>query len=92
MRASTGQLCRVGGDLLQAAINYPHIRIPDNPEQDTDATAPHAPWVVRWNSGFASLESLHGRLIEIDTSQARAVFGPLLEGIDTIVDAANDVP
>lgn len=57
-----------------------------------DATAPHAPWVVRWNSGFASLESLHGRLIEIDTSQARAVFGPLLEGIDTIVDAANDVP
>ena len=57
-----------------------------------DSAAPHAPWVVRWNSGFASLESLHGRLIEIDEAQANAVFGPLLDGVTTIVDATRDVP
>ena len=57
-----------------------------------DSAAPHAPWVVRWNSGFASLESLHGRLVEIDEAQTNAVFGPLLDGVTTIVDATRDVP
>jgi hypothetical protein len=58
----------------------------------TDETAPHHPWVVRWNSGFAALRSLHGRLVEIDAAQARAVFGPLLDGIESIVQGARPSP
>ena len=57
-----------------------------------DETAPHHPWVVRWNSGFAALRSLHGRLVEIDAAQARAVFGPLLDGIESIVQGARPSP
>ena len=57
-----------------------------------DETAPHQPWVVRWNSGFAALQSLHGRLVEIDAAQARAVFGPLLDGIESIVQGALSLP
>jgi hypothetical protein len=57
-----------------------------------DETAPHHPWIVRWNSGFAALQSLHGRLVEIDAAQARAVFGPLLDGIESIVQGARPSP
>jgi len=57
-----------------------------------DDTAPHHPWVVRWNSGFAALQSLHGRLVEIDATQARAVFGPLLDGIESMAQEARPLP
>lgn len=57
-----------------------------------DETAPHHPWVVRWSSGFAALQSLHGRLVEIDAAQARAVFGPLLDGIESITQGARPSP
>ena len=57
-----------------------------------DETAPHHPWVVRWSSGFAALQRLHGRRVEIDAAQARAVFGPLLDGIGSIVQGARPSP
>lgn len=44
--------------------------------------APHAPWEVRWHQSLAGLRSLHGRLTEIDANAVRAIFGPMIEGIE----------
>jgi hypothetical protein len=43
--------------------------------------APHDPLRVNWHRGFASMQSLHGRLAEIDPGQMNAVFGGLFSGI-----------
>lgn len=40
--------------------------------------APHRPWAVRWHSGFAALQTLHGRLTDIDDAEIRHVFGDLI--------------
>jgi len=50
-----------------------------------DLSAPHYPWEIRWNRGFAALRSLHDRLAQLDHSQVVSVFGPLLEGVDTLL-------
>ncbi len=50
-----------------------------------DDTAPHFPWRVRWNRGFAALQSLYGRLSDIDEQLAYALFGPLIEGVAAVV-------
>ncbi|GEO82113.1 ParA family protein [Pararhodospirillum oryzae] len=54
-----------------------------------DETAPHAPWVIRWNRGFSTLSSLHGRLREIDRDTVHLIFGPLVEGIASLVETGN---
>lgn len=51
-----------------------------------DEEAPHMPWAVRWNRGWATVHSLHGRLEEVDQSEVKYIFGPLLDGIDSIID------
>ena len=53
---------------------------------ESDETAPHHPWAVNWNRGFAGLRSLHGRLAEIDSKEVEQVFGALISGINNIVD------
>jgi hypothetical protein len=43
--------------------------------------APHWPWRVSWDRGFAALANLHGRLTETDLSVVEGVFGGLLTPI-----------
>lgn len=49
--------------------------------ESTDDSAPHAPWEVKWNRGFAALRSLHGRIAAIDEAEVQSIFGPLVDGI-----------
>lgn len=49
-----------------------------------DETAPHFPWPIRWNRGFAALQSIHSRFQGMGEDEVKAVFGPLLRGIDAI--------
>lgn len=49
--------------------------------EEFDEGAPHYPWAIRWNRGFASLLSLHTRFAAIDPAEVDAVFGPLIRGL-----------
>lgn len=60
---------------------------------EADDSAPHYPWPIRWNRGFASLRSLHTRLENVNQTELEAVFGPLLSGLtmlSSIENTAND--
>lgn len=46
-----------------------------------EISAPHYPWAISWNRGFATVRSLHDRLAGIDAEQVQAVFGPLTNGL-----------
>jgi hypothetical protein len=52
---------------------------------ETDEFAPHYPWPIRWNRGFAAIRSLHGRLTDIDPQEVKTIFGPLLEGLEVAI-------
>jgi hypothetical protein len=47
----------------------------------TDGSAPHSPWEIKWNRGFAALRSLHGRIAEVDEADVSNIFGPVINGI-----------
>lgn len=52
---------------------------------ESDEFAPHYPWPIRWNRGFAALRSIHARLEGVvDEQEIRSVFGPLIEGLEII--------
>lgn len=61
--------------------------------------APHMPWGVRWNRGFAALRTLHGRLAQIDDGSIQLVFGELIgrvlrslgwaDGYPTVIDGGT---
>lgn len=51
----------------------------------TDDSAPHSPWEIKWNRGFAALRSLHGRIAEVDESEVQNIFGPVVDGIVEIL-------
>ncbi len=51
-----------------------------------DDPAPHAPWPIRWHRGFAALRSLHERLEGIDKTEVTAIFGPLIDGINRVLN------
>jgi MinD-like ATPase involved in chromosome partitioning or flagellar assembly len=53
--------------------------------ESTDDSAPHSPWEVKWNRGFAALRSLHGRIATIDQAEVQNIFGPLVDGIVEIL-------
>ena len=53
--------------------------------ESSDESAPHAPWEVKWNRGFAGLRSLHGRIAEIDEAEIQAIFGSLINGVVKIL-------
>jgi hypothetical protein len=54
---------------------------------EADEGAPHHPWVVNWHRSFAGLLSLQGRLAAIDVQEVPSVFGALLDGVSSAVDA-----
>lgn len=54
--------------------------------EESDDTAPHSPWAIQWNRSFTGLQSLHGRLAEIDSNQVAMIFGPLIEGISAVLE------
>jgi hypothetical protein len=54
-----------------------------------DEGAPHYPWRVRWNRGFATLRSLHGRLMTIDENLVRTTFGPVIDGVTAWIEAQD---
>lgn len=51
--------------------------------EESDAGAPHYPWAIRWNRGFAALLSLHTRFEAVDAGEVDAVFGPLIGGLQS---------
>lgn len=53
--------------------------------ESTDINAPHYPWSVHWHSSFIGLNTLHGRLVEIDTAAVQAIFGELVQGIEQLL-------
>jgi hypothetical protein len=57
-----------------------------------DDGAPHQPWLIRWNRGFAALRSLHGRLKGIDPQEVQAVFGPFLDGLNRMIEPESATP
>lgn len=56
-----------------------------------DEYAPHAPWPIRWNRGFAALRSLHDRLDGIDRMEVAGIFGPLIKGVSRATNLEVDV-
>ena len=54
---------------------------------ESDKTAPHYPWEIKWHRGFAALRSVHTRFQSIDQNEITAVFGSLIDGINTITDS-----
>jgi len=48
---------------------------------ESDEGAPHYPWPIRWNRGFAALRSLHDRIEIVDAREVEAIFGPVVEGL-----------
>jgi hypothetical protein len=55
----------------------------------SDPSAPHFPWPVLWNRGFASIQSLHTRFEGIALDETRAVFGSLNDGVSALVSNAQ---
>jgi hypothetical protein len=51
---------------------------------ESDEAAPHFPWPIRWHRGFAALQSVHSRFQRIDSEEVTAIFGPLVDGVQTI--------
>lgn len=49
--------------------------------ESADETAPHYPWDIKWHRSFAGLQSLHGRIAEIDAAEVDSIFGSLIRGI-----------
>lgn len=56
---------------------------------EADEGAPHYPWAVNWHRSFAGLRSLQGRLAVVDTQEVNAIFGPLLKGVNQVVDVTR---
>jgi len=53
---------------------------------ESDASAPHYPWAIRWHRGFAALRSLHTRLESLDTQMVTAVFGDMINNLARIAE------
>lgn len=56
---------------------------------ESDESAPHHPWPIRWHRGFAALTSLHARMETIDPKEVEAIFGPVVEGLMNIVGSSE---
>lgn len=55
--------------------------------EPSDMSAPHYPWSVNWHSSFTGLNTLHGRLVAIDTAAVQAIFGELVQGVEQFLEA-----
>ncbi len=47
----------------------------------TDDTAPHSPLPIRWNRGFAAMQSIYSRFRNVDTELMALIFGPMIEHV-----------
>jgi hypothetical protein len=50
--------------------------------EEDDDNAPHTPLPIRWNRGWYGLLSLQQRMIQVDESEVKAVYGALLDFLD----------
>lgn len=57
---------------------------------ETDESAPHYPWPVRWNRSFAAVQSLHARLDKVDADAVQSIFGELIERLTAVVDVSGE--
>lgn len=57
---------------------------------DSDDSAPHSPWPIKWHRGFAALTSLHSRLVQIDQQEVDAIYGKLVDGIGISTASRED--
>jgi hypothetical protein len=57
---------------------------------DSDDSAPHYPWPIKWHRGFAALTSLHNRLSQIDQQEVEAIYGKLIDGIGISTASRED--
>lgn len=57
---------------------------------ENDEFAPHFPWAVRWNRGMRSLRSLTDGIGRLDPSALDHTFGPLFEGIASMLTADEE--
>ncbi|MFW7194422.1 ParA family protein [Enterobacter sp. BNK-29] len=53
----------------------------------SDEGAPHNPWAIQWHRSFTGSLALHGRLATIDENSIKSIFGPLIEGIESVFDS-----
>lgn len=58
--------------------------------EQMDTSAPHYPLPVRWNRGFSSLQSIHGRLQQLDKEMINQVFGELIAGVRMMAGFETD--
>ena len=58
--------------------------------EQMDTSAPHYPLPVRWNRGFSSLQSIHGRLQQLDKEMIHQVFGELIAGVRMMAGFETD--
>jgi hypothetical protein len=56
---------------------------------ESDESAPHYPWLIRWNTGFSALVSLHNRLEMLDEDTVKLVFGSLINHLLPVVGVNN---
>ncbi|NUT80710.1 tyrosine-protein kinase family protein [Pseudomonas brassicacearum] len=54
-----------------------------------DEGGPHYAWPIRWNRGFNSLRAVHSRLKGIDANEVLAVFGPVIQGVFSVVQGED---
>ena len=83
-------LCERAWDIFRDSLydEIPADKVESNPfsyDKD-DESAPHFPWKIRWNRSFASLQSIHYRMLAIDGGEVNAVFGPLIDGLLSTID------
>lgn len=57
---------------------------------ETDESAPHYPWAIRWHRSFAALRSLHSRLEAVDMKEVSAIFGSLIDGLQRSITGEGD--
>lgn len=53
--------------------------------EPSDISAPHYPWVINWHNSFTGLNTLHGRLVEIDKMAVQVIFGDLVNGVEQLL-------
>ena len=59
---------------------------------EAEVGAPHNPWPIRWNRGFAAVRSLHARLDDIEPDQVIGVFGDLITGVRRATTQEEQMP
>lgn len=57
---------------------------------ETDESAPHYPWPIKWHSSFATVQSLHMRLDQVDPDAVQLIFGDLIVHITNLVGFSGD--